>query len=212
MTAYEWELVRTPEGSGTKLMPASDTASTTLPLDLAGEYLIALRVFDDLGRESCEPDLVVAFAKGLPQGLHVQAVSSASPAPELHFLHPGGSWGEEPWDCNWRNESPDWGVAESAVDDPWLTREATTSTVVESVFLREPPGTSESPTTYLFGVYQPARSTQGAEGVLVRVFIDDDLVVENVERALDDQFWLVGSVTWPTGTVDVIDEIVDWSP
>lgn len=212
VVAYEWELVRAPLGSVAKLTPTFDTVSTTVPLDLPGEYLVALRVFDDAGRESCEPDLVVAYAKGLPRGIHVQAVSGSSPAPELHLLHPAGDWDDETWDCSWRNGNPDWGEVDSSADDPWLTREATASTVVESIFLGEPGGTDSSPLTYQFGVYQPVRSSQGSGGVLVRVFIDDDLVFEDVERALDDQFWLVGSVTWPARSVDVIDEVVDRFP
>lgn len=209
---YNWELVRAPLGSAAKLTPTFDTVSTTVPLDIPGEYLVALRVFDDAGRESCAPDLVVAYAKGLPEGLHVQIVSGSSPAPELHLLHPEGDWGDEVWDCNWRNESPDWGEAGSSDDDPWLAQEATSSTLVESVFLGEPEGTDSNPATYQIGVVQPPRSMQGSGGVLVRIFVDDDLVFEDVGRGLDDQFWLVGSITWPTRTVDVIDEVVDRSP
>lgn len=50
---YAWEIVAQPEGSTATLLPNSYTSTVNLPLDVAGQYLVELDVWDEQGARSC---------------------------------------------------------------------------------------------------------------------------------------------------------------
>ncbi|QDG50649.1 hypothetical protein FIV42_07860 [Persicimonas caeni] len=50
---YSWEIVARPEGSESALMPNTFSSTVNLPLDVPGQYLVELDVWDDQGEASC---------------------------------------------------------------------------------------------------------------------------------------------------------------
>jgi hypothetical protein len=73
VTAYEWKLASKPIGSSAKLSSASAKA-VSLAADLAGRYIVSLRVRDDDGAWSATATHAVTVSAGDPPGLAIQGI------------------------------------------------------------------------------------------------------------------------------------------
>ena len=240
---YEWVIVSSPEGSLSAPVerfadagqPANggqpdDTTTPTsrLFVDLAGVYVLELRVTDNLGLDSvaCNNPARVVIVATPEEAIHVQLTwrTPNDPNPtdnigtdlDLHLLHPNAqNWFQIPWDCHYGMVNPDWGQPESPQDDPSLDIDDINGGGPENINLNQPEDTSILGAPYLIGVhyYQSRdRVTQedfGSAFARVRVFIEGELAWDFTdgdnpgEREMEaaEHFWDVAQIDWPARTV-----------
>jgi hypothetical protein len=239
---YQWVVVDRPERSVSQ--PVEDffrndapadggrqddlaTATSKFFVDLAGTYVLELRVRDNLGLDSiaCDnPARVVIVAKP-DQAIHVQLVWRTPEDPDetdttgtdldLHLLHPNAqNWFTSPYDCHYANPAPDWNALEDPRDDPSLDIDDINGSGPENINLDEPEDTDLLGAPYLIGVhyYQSAdRVTQedfGSSFAKVRVFLNGELAwdfsgdEEAGDREMEaaDHFWDVAQISWNAQT------------
>ena len=233
---WEWAVVSRPDGSTSQIVEAysdpqapadggtADDPSTPQAkffVDLAGNYEIELRVYDNLGQVSCDPKAVARVTiEAIPdRDLHVQLVWSTPDDPDetdkfgtdvdLHVRHERGldAWGESAgtWDCYFSNKTPDWGTQGDPNDDPSLDIDDTTGAGPENVNLSNP----EDGVRYSVGaLYFRAESTFGVAGAdprlehlslaSIRIYVKGELLFELIDRELTEegQLWDVANITW----------------
>ena len=209
----EWSLIANPQDSGSLLTGAESDRQTSLFLDLSGDYVVELHVWDSRGNKSCEPARLDLRATP-DEDFHIQLVWS-TPNDEqqfdedgsdvdLHLLHPNGQWNEAPYDCFWQMIEPDWGEFGDKSDDPSLDIDDTNGWGPENINLNNP----EIDTTYSVGVHYFADHGFGASFATVRFYLKGVLVKEYLkQRMINQQFWHVFDVTWPSGQVTSIDQV-----
>lgn len=239
---YEWVVVSRPDGSVSQPLesffnnasPADgglddDTASPTSQffVDLAGTYVVELRVRDNLGLDSiaCDNPAVVTIVAKPDQAVHVQLVWDTPNDPDqtdgggadldLHLVHPSAeNWFSAPFDCHFANPVPDWGQLENPADDPSLDIDDINGAGPENINLDLPENTNVLGAPYLIGVhYYNSRDRvtgfdYGPSFATVRVFINGELSWDGPEDAegpremeAADHFWDVAQITWPDGIV-----------
>ena len=239
---WEWTVVSRPEGSVSQPIEAFDdirrpadggeTDVTTTPtafffVDLAGRYIIELRVRDNLGQESCSPPAATIVIEAIPdKDLHVELTWSTPVDPDqsdtfgtdidLHFRHElamdGWARAADGYDCYFQNKTPDWGVQGEVADNPSLDIDDTNGAGPENVNLASP----EVGVTYNVGaIYYRNESTFGVAGndprqehvslVTVRVFARGELLNEFANREMTElyQLWNVVSIRWCEDAGDV---------
>ncbi|MBN1947147.1 MAG: hypothetical protein JW797_15865 [Bradymonadales bacterium] len=214
VVAYRWLVLERPQDSTAALEPNELAVDPIFFLDLAGDYLFTLTVYDDDGLASTNTAEIRVTA--VPdQDIHVQLVWNTPDDPDqydrhgtdvdLHLLRIPGSWDTPPWDCHWKNMEPDWGQANNPEDDPSLDIDDVDGLGPENINLDRP----ESGVTYAIGVYYYSDREMGASFVTVRVYIDGVQRFEIADRELTRTgvFWDVGRITWPSIRVDTVDEI-----
>lgn len=206
---YEWNIVQRPPGSTARMTPSNAVAEPSLFLDLAGEYVIELKAFDDRGTESCGEQAIVTINATPDEDIHVQLVwdtpgdndqtDRAGTDVDLHFLHPNGTWNFAPWDIYWSNPTADWGAPGDERDDPSLDIDDIDGAGPENVNLDGP----EDGIEYNVGVYYFADNGYGPSYATVRIFIGGIQQYEK-EQLLSqtDEFWHVGTISWPTTQFD----------
>jgi hypothetical protein len=201
---YEWEVVQKPINSNARLTPNNEDIRPRMFLDLAGDYVVELTVFDDLNVPSC--DTAQIFIRAQPdEDIHVQMVWE-TPADrdqtdiigtdvDLHYLHPLGSWDKQPYDIYWNNKEADWGVPGRSDDNPSLDIDDTDGAGPENVNHDNP----ESGNTYRVGVYYYSDNGFGASYVTVRIYIEGTIKYEKRDKYLEREnvFWDVAGVVWP---------------
>lgn len=215
VVSYHWQIIEQPEDSTTILEPNQWSAQPTLFLDLAGDYVVELTVYDDNGLASCYPDTVRVTA--IPdEDIHVQLVwrtpgdtdetDQIGADVDLHLLRtPGGVWDEAPYDCHFRNMTPDWGVVGVEDDDPSLDIDDVNGLGPENINLDRP----ETGRRYAVGVYYYKDWDKGPSDVTVRIYLGGVLAYESTTTRLDETgvFWDIGRIDWPTTQVEVVDRI-----
>ncbi|MCA9527204.1 MAG: choice-of-anchor D domain-containing protein [Myxococcales bacterium] len=240
---YEWVVVSRPDGSVSQPVenffnnqspadggPRDDTMTPTslFFVDLAGTYVVELRVRDNLGLDSiaCDNPAVVTIVARPEEAIHVQLVWDTPNDPDqtdaggadldLHLLHPNAeNWFSAPYDCHYANPVPDWGQLENPADDPSLDIDDINGAGPENVNLDLPENTDVLGAPYLVGVHYYNSSDRltgfdyGPSFATVRVFINgelswdgrDDLENGRREMEAEDHFWDVVQITWPDGNV-----------
>lgn len=202
---YEWNIVSQPANSTSRLSPDNLNEEPRLFLDLAGEYVVELTVYDSLDLASCAPSRITIQATP-DEDIHVQLVwntpndsdqtDTFGADIDLHYLHPAGRWNTEPFDIFWRNPVADWGQPGNASDDPSLDIDDTDGSGPENVNHDNP----ESGRTYTVGVYYYNSNGFGASYATVRIYIEGQLKRELKDKFLEkeDFFWEVGGILWPS--------------
>lgn len=208
---YEWNIVQQPAGSTTRMTPSANHASPSLFVDLAGEYLIELKVYDDRGTVSCGDQAFIKITSVPGEAVHIQLVWDTPSDDDqtdfygtdidLHLLHPNGTWNNGPWDCYWLNKTADWGLPGPS-DDPSLDIDDTDGAGPENINLDEP----QAGITYQVGAYYFSDSFLGPSYATVRIYIDGVQQFEEEELLqTSDIFWHVANITdrvvTPVGTV-----------
>ena len=232
---WHWTVVERPDGSVSQ--PVEDFDDPTRPadggtvddettplarffVDLAGRYVLELRVVDNLGTSSCDPPAAQAIIEAVPEkDLHIQLVWSTPADPDesdqfgtdvdLHFRHERGGdrWSQQAdkWDCYFNNATPDWGLQGEVEDNPSLDIDDTNGAGPENVNLADP----EVGVTYdvaaiyfrsesTFGDPTADRRLQHLSYVTVRIFAKGELLNEFVGQEIDNarQLWRVVSINW----------------
>lgn len=116
---YEWTIVQRPANSTTQLSPSATVAEPTLFLDVAGEYVVELKAFNDAGMLICsEQSIRITVPYAADVGVQLvwdtpddpDQTDNSGTDMDLHLLHENGSWRTSPWDCYFSNRNPPWGA------------------------------------------------------------------------------------------------------
>lgn len=216
---YQWSIIKAPINSTSRLEPSSEIENPTLLLDLAGEYIIELIVYDDQGTASCGDQALVTIRATPDEDIHIQLVWN-TPADQdqtntegtdmdVHFRHPNGIWNEDPWDIFYGNKTGEWGAL-GPDDDPSLDVDDTDGAGPENINLDNP----EAGKSYAVGVYYFNSYAFGVSYATVRIFIKGQQRFEKKDVFLDSTgtFWFVATIEWPSGRIFAVDQQFDDFP
>jgi hypothetical protein len=235
---YEWVVTQRPDGSTAQpvesfsnpLRPADGgpmdnlaTPTAQFFVDLAGEYVIELRVRDNLGFEApsdtCPQAEATVYINSLPdEDIHVELtwttpgdVDSNGNLSEtddngtdvdLHFLHPNApSWEHFTYDCYYANKFPDWGPS-GPVGNPSLDIDDVNGAGPENINLDDPEDTPSLP--YKIGVVYYSSGAAfgfgddfGPSDATIRVYLFGQLEGEWTRRLnATGNFWEVAGIIW----------------
>ncbi|MCB9786934.1 MAG: hypothetical protein H6744_09615 [Deltaproteobacteria bacterium] len=212
---YEWT-VQQPPGSASVFVPATTAPDPTFEVNVAGEYVFGLKVWDSSGNPGCQ--ITTAHVFVVPdEAIHVELLwdtpgdeDQTDEGPEagadldLHFAHPFASgmdgdgdgtpdpWFAVPHDCYWFNADPKWGSANPGVyDDPRLDRDDTDGAGPENLNLAAP----EPSRTYRVGVHYWSDHDFGPSVATVRVYLYSQLSFESSQQLVNDALWEAATVT-----------------
>lgn len=207
---YSWSLIKKPVDSTTRLSPSDAIAEPKLFLDLAGEYIVELTVYDKQGLASCDTSRVTILSNP-DEDIHIQLVwANNNTDVDVHYIHPFGRWNAPPYDIFWQNPTADWGMTGNSADDPSLDIDDTDGFGPENVN-HDKPVSNEN---YRVGVHYFADNGQGATYATVRIYIEGALKVELRDQFLEKEgaFWDVGFITWPEKKFNPINRIYNGFP
>jgi hypothetical protein len=191
---YAWRVVERPDGASGDLDDRSAPAPS-LEVDVAGDWEVQLQVTNELGVLSAP---AACRFEAVPENLlHIELVwDSADADLDLHLAEQGYAMFESPGDCNWCNESPDWGSAGTS-DDPLLQQDADLSTGglgPENIVIPEPASGN-----YEVRVHYFQDGGAGTTTATVRVWANGRLVEELEQDLVHNQQWDAGYLRWPDG-------------
>lgn len=217
---YEWSLVQKPTNSTARFTPSPTVEEPSLFLDLAGDYVVELKVFDDKGTESCGDQALVTIHATPDEDIHVQLVwdtptdtdqtDAFGTDLDLHLLHPNGLWNRHPYDVFWNNPEGEWG-APGPSDNPSLDIDDTDGAGPENINLTDP----ENGLTYAVGVYYYASEGYGPSYATVRIFIQGQQEFEWRDMFLptDNAFWYVATISWgPSPSIFAVNQVQQGFP
>lgn len=221
ISRYEWNIVQKPTNSTARFTPSATVAEPQLFLDLAGDYIVELRVFDDKGTESCGDQALINIRATPDEDIHIQLVwdtptdidqtDANGTDLDLHFLHPNGQWNTPPYDVYWNNPNPSsgWGGPDIS-DNPSLDIDDTDGAGPENINLTDP----ESGITYAVGVYYYASEGLGPSYATVRIFIRGTQQFEwrDMYMPTDQSFWYVATITWPSTEIFSVNQVQQGFP
>jgi hypothetical protein len=221
IAAYEWTVISRPAGSTSTFIPNNTEPNPQLFIDLAGTYVVELRVFDRQNIPSCSTARAVIIANP-DEDVHIQLVWDTPGDPDqtdtgrgkgadldLHFLHPRGNWNAEPWDCYWLNPIAPWATS-SSLDDPSLDIDDTDGSGPENINLNNP-----EEVAYRVGVFYFSDHNFGPTYATLRIYLQQVLVFELRDKFLDrtGRFWDAASIEWgPMPRVSQVDQLYDGFP
>ena len=221
---YEWSIIDRPKDSTARLTPSSSAKQPELFLDLAGDYKVELKVYDNEETASCGERAIVEITAIPQDDIHVQLVWDTPADPDqtdtdgadldLHYLNPNGQWNEKPYDIFWHNKTGDWGLKgdspAATKDNPTLDIDDTDGAGPENVNHDEP----KNGTAYSVGVYYYDANGFGPSYATVRIYIDGQLAKEFKNKYMSGtfDFWKVGLVEWPSKNIYKRDEKFDGFP
>ncbi len=208
---YEWT-VEQPPGAASVIAPSRHHPSPSLEVNVAGVYILHLRVWDQLDNEHYVGWRAVFVIPD--QALHVELLwhtpddlDEADEGPEagadldLHFMHPfaEGDWFGD-FTTYWFNPAPEWGAMGDKGDDPSLDRDDTDGAGPENLNLAQP----EDGLTYLIGVHYWNDHGFGASHATVRVYVHGALAYQASEEMTMLDLCEFATVSWPSGVVSPV--------
>lgn len=194
---FEWSIIKKPADSATRLSPSAQSPQPRLFLDLSGEYIIELTVYDRRGIPSCKPARVTVIAN-LREHIQLELISSSPTSDvELHYKrrlpYSTSPWSTPPHDIFWRNPTADWGIL-GASDDPMMTLDLEQG---RQTIRHDKPHFAE---VYDIGVRYSKRRAEDAAGprsVSINVIIEGtpSYTVQSFQLPDQDGFWHIGELT-----------------
>jgi hypothetical protein len=127
---------------------------------------------------------------------------------DVHLRHPDGgeAWGGA-FDCSPANPMPDWGTAGSA-NDPVVIFEDDDGAGPEAIEITDPESVE-----YDIGVHYVDDLGFGLSYATLAVFVDGVPVYQYDDKQLTNgEFWHLGAVQWPGGSVTVVDTVTAGIP
>lgn len=240
---YQWSVVSRPLGSTAVPVesffnplrpsdggPPDSVATPTAQffVDLTGEYIIELRVVDNLDAvapsDVCQQPIAQIRILAEPdEDIHVQMVwdtpgddtSPVNPQTDdegsdvdLWFLHPSAlSWNDISRRCYYNNGSPDWGVLGQVDDNPSLDIDDVNGAGPENINLNNPENTQMLGSAYRVGAHYFRSFREAGFGedygpslVTIRIYLGGALAFEAERELIDtEDFWEVASIAWGPG-------------
>ncbi len=217
IVAWEWSAT-TPPGSADIFQPSYTFPTPTFEVNVVGDYLFCLKVFNKIGISSdqCCKLVHVKAGEGCVVELTWETPNDPDPTDQcgtgkncgsdmdLHIVHryaggpdidkdgqPDGFF-DKKWDCFWSNPRPTWVEGgDPVLDQPRLDRDDTDGAGPENFhYDRSPPGEC-----YKVGVHYWDDHTFGASVPTLRVFLDGDLKYEKKAPKMKMQdMWEAGEV------------------
>ncbi len=225
---YKWS-AKQPPGSNKGFQPSSTFPNPTFVPDAAGEYEFCLEVTDANDVKSCsltcqkvlvvpnnavhvellwdtpsDPDQTdVGPAAGADMDLHF--ANYLASGPDLDCDGTGDPWFNNPFDCFWFNNSPEWGSANKAIkDDPTLDLDDTDGAGPENLNLEHPEGTPDLTRWYAIGVHYWNDHGYGVSFTTITVYLFGAVALKIDKISMNPlDMWYVGKLNWPnqlTGT------------
>lgn len=231
---WEWSLISKPQDSAAEFSNTNTNPQNELYLDLAGDYVVELEVWDNEGVKSCAAARMTLRAIA-DEDIHIQLVwdtpndpnqnDSSGSDVDVHLLHPFGQWNRTPWDCFWQNLIPDWGQSRPAgtdsldceqdparqgcQDDPSLDIDDVDGWGPENINLNNP----EPDTRYAVGVHYFSDHGYSMSFATIRIFIGGVMRAEyRRQRLVDQEFWYVADIDWPSATISPNGQVFDSFP
>ncbi len=188
---YTWTLVEVPEGSQAT-MSSTESATAYLASDIAGDYAVQLAVQNAIGVSSAP---VTCSFEAIPEeDIHIELTWSTAAADlDLHLLTAGGALFVDPDDCNWCNQSPNWGEAGDA-DDPSLDIDDRQGYGPENTNIVDP-----ADDTYQVKVHYFTDNGDTTTTATVKVYLYGVIAGEASASMTRDQVWDAGQISWPDG-------------
>ncbi|MFN3202680.1 MAG: choice-of-anchor D domain-containing protein [Bradymonadia bacterium] len=230
---YEWTVIERPMDSTSQPVerfsnvarpadggPADDPATpeALFFVDLAGDYVIELRVTDEQGLSApsdiCPEPVATINITATPDGGILAQMSWTTPADDnetdnvgtdidIHMLYPQNlGWNIQPGDCYFANTNPDWGQLGDPADDCTLDIDDTNGAGPENISVDRPEDTSLLGGLYEVGVlYYRSEifggAQLGASLVTMRIFLGGVLEWEGSrEMQVTGNFWHVVGIEW----------------
>ncbi len=208
---FAWRVVDSPRSSLTSIQPDPRDGEIYAHLDLLGEYVFEVRVFDAAGQEDiCR----VAVRTSTRDDLYVETVWDTPLDPvvgdngpdvganvDVHVRTPSAQgWFCAPGDAYAANPGPDWGTPQRSDDDPVVIddRDGWGPEVFRLAHAQD--GDS-----YRIAAHYADDASFGASIATSRVFVRGELRLELTRRFTEGMFWDVAVVHWPSGEVDTSD-------
>ncbi len=224
--SYKWT-AKQPAGVNKGFQPSSIFPNPTFVPDAAGEYEFCLEVTDENGVNSCGPAcqkvLVVPNnavhmellwdtpadpnqtdtgpAAGADMDLHL--ANYLASGPDIDCDGTGDPWFNNPFDCFWFNNSPEWGTSNKAVkDDPTFDLDDTDGAGPENLNLEQPEGTAAVPHGYAVGAHYWNDHQFGVSYATVTIYVLGAVALKigNVPMNPLDM-WYIGKLNWPNQLV-----------
>lgn len=192
---YEWTLLSAPDGSAAAESFLLQTEKAYLETDLAGVYAVQLRVTNAIGLSSAP---ATWSCDAIPlERLHVELIWSTGSADiDLHLQNGAGAFYTSPGDCNWCNESPDWGTTGDETDDPRLDIDDWYGYGPENINIDAP-----ADDTYTARVHYYNDNGDGDTTATVRVYVEG-VEAGSFSRVVGyNEVWDVAQIRWPDGAV-----------
>ncbi len=223
---YQWSILEKPSGASSTLGPTQsdptdvDQSRREYRLLVAGEYRFQLEVIDNEGFYSCEPREIVVRA--IPNERVLVELTWTNPEDpdeadqqgsdvDLHLAKMGpGEWFTSPYDVYFRNpNNSGGGVGLWNPESPSLDIDDRDGGGPENIQMDDPANCE----WYAVGVHY-YRQIFGTAYVTVRIYIDAQLVYENINKPLSrtGQFWDVARIHWDTGRVYDYDQVYEAPP
>lgn len=223
---YEWSILESPDGASTNLGPTQsdptdvDQSRREYRLLTAGEYRFQLEVRDNEGFFSCESAEVVVRA--IPNERVLVELTWTNPEDpdetdnqgsdvDLHLTKMGpGQWFTAPYDIYFRNpNNSGGGIGIWNPESPSLDIDDRDGGGPENIQMDDPSNCE----WYAIGVHY-YRQIFGTAYVTIRVYIDAQLVYENINKPLSrtGQFWDVARIHWDSGRVYDYDQVYEAPP
>ena len=166
----------------------NDTAY--LATDIAGDYSVQLAVTNTIGVSSAPT--TCTFTAIPEENLHVELTWSTGAADlDMHLLNGGAQFFVSPGDCNWCNQSPDWGASGSS-DNPSLDLDDRQGYGPENINVDSPAND-----TYSIKVHYFTDNGDTTTTATVKVYLYGALAGEASAAMSRDTVWDAGQVRWP---------------
>ena len=225
---YKWT-AKQPAGSNKGFNPSSTFPNPTFTPDASGEYEFCLEVTDSGGVKSCaqacqkvlvvpnnavhiellwdtpaDPDQTdTGPAAGADMDLHF--ANYLASGPDIDCDGTGDPWLNNPFDCFWFNNSPQWGSSNPAIkDDPTLDLDDTDGAGPENLNLEHPEGDPALPRFYSIGAHYWNDHGYGVSSSTITVYLFGAVALKIDQIFMNPlDMWYVGKLNWPnqlTGT------------
>ncbi len=211
---YDWNVLYQPDGSQSDVSDSS-AVDPTFDVDIVGNFMIELTVYNDAGLPNCEPAVLDILAAP-DEDVHIQLVwytpeindTYGGPIPEanvgtdldIHYVRPGGSWGDATDSIYYLFDRQDWngdGDHNVILD-------------IDDYYGSDPENINHSDPengAHPVGVHYYNARDFGPAVATVRIYFGT-VLVEQMTRTIEDtdHFWYVGDVVWgEQPTFEVID-------
>ena len=200
---YQW-ILNAPTGSAATLS-SSNQPTTTVALDLAGDYIATLTVTNTNGQaDSC--DQTVAAIPN--ENFRVEMFWDRPDDMDLHLLEANNGSGVSGTprgngDCYYANTNPNWGVQSVSVDDPALDLDDIYNTGPENINIISPAGPPYDGEYQVFvHDYQGTVDDYAANDVTVNIYLNGSLIdTYQFQISNENNDYYVARIAWPSGVI-----------